>query len=111
METINVTLDDNGQIQKVDWVAWIMNEIEGEGFTRKDVAKTYSYLLQSDTKDGDIVVVNQAIIKRWSRSGLRWIKEQAWKMARAEAKEKAAYAKYGGCACMGQGECNFCKER
>lgn len=25
--------------------------------------------------------------------------------------EARAYAKYGGCTCMGQSECNFCKER
>jgi hypothetical protein len=28
-----------------------------------------------------------------------------------EAREQAAWAKYGGCTCMGQGECDFCKER
>lgn len=28
-----------------------------------------------------------------------------------QRREKAAWAKYGGCTCMGHGECNFCRER
>lgn len=32
-------------------------------------------------------VANDAIIRRWSVSGLCWIKEQAWKRAAAKAKE------------------------
>jgi hypothetical protein len=27
------------------------------------------------------------------------------------AREAAAYAKHGGCACMGHSECDFCKDR
>lgn len=111
MRIIDITLGDKGTIQNVDWVAWIMNEIEGEGFTRKDVARTYSYLLQTETPHDQFAEINRAIIKRWSPSALRWIKEQAWKIAKSEQREKAAYTKYGGCTCMGHGECNFCKER
>lgn len=29
----------------------------------------------------------------------------------AQERERAAYRKYGGCTCMGHGECGFCRER
>lgn len=86
MRVINVTISDQGKIQNVDFVAWIFNEIEGKEFTRKDVARTYSILLQKNTPMDKFVEINKAIIKRWSPSGLRWIKEQAWKIAKAEAR-------------------------
>lgn len=85
MRVINVTIGNEGQIKNVDFVAWILNEIEGEVYTRADVAKTYSILLQKATPLATFVEINKAIIKRWSPSGLRWIKEQAWKIAKAEA--------------------------
>lgn len=85
MRVINVTIGDEGQIKNADFVAWIFNEIEGKEFTRKDVARTYSILLQKATPLATFVKINKAIIKRWSPSALRWIKEQAWKIARAEA--------------------------
>lgn len=32
---IDIVLDDKGNIESVDWEAWIMNEIEGESFTHR----------------------------------------------------------------------------
>lgn len=84
MRVINVTISDKGQIHNVDFVAWIMNEIEGKEFTRKDVALTYAILLQKNTQIETLVEVNKAIIKRWSPSGFKWIKEQAWKIVNKE---------------------------
>jgi hypothetical protein len=77
MRLIDLKISDKGRIWSVDWVAWIMNEIEGKQFTRKDVAKTYAILIQCGHKDW--TVINEAIIKRWSGSGWQWIKTQAWK--------------------------------
>lgn len=87
MRIIDVTVGPKGQIKNVDFVAWIMNEIEGEGFTRKDVAATYAILLQKPTSKETLVEINKAIIKRWSPAALAWIKEQAWKIAKAQSVE------------------------
>lgn len=78
MRIIDLTISDKGKIDDVDFVAWIMNEIEGEGFTRKDVAHTYAILIQKGHKEfGEI---NKAIMKRWSKNALLWIKTEAWKI-------------------------------
>lgn len=57
----------------------LMDEIADVKMTRRDVAKTYALTIKSP-EFGDINFdrVNQAIIARWSRSGLEWIKKQAW---------------------------------
>jgi hypothetical protein len=44
--------------------------------TRQDVAHAYSYALEADE---DWPEVNGLIIERWSESGLRYIKAEAWK--------------------------------
>jgi hypothetical protein len=54
----------------------ILNEI-AQGLRRKDIAKTYALALRSSYPT-DWAKVNSAIIERWSRSGLEWIKKQAW---------------------------------
>lgn len=83
MQIINVSIDDEGRIQVVDFVTWIMNEIEGKVYTRKDVAKTYAILIQKGHKDW--APINLAIMKRWSRSALLWIKSEAWKQINSPA--------------------------
>jgi hypothetical protein len=80
-QPIAITLNDAGQIADVDFVQWIMNEIEGEQFTRKDVARTYAILIQKGHQSW--APINAAIMKRWSKSGLLWIKGQAWKQVNA----------------------------
>lgn len=77
MEIIDITISDEGEIQSIDWVAWIMNELETKGCTRADVAKTYAILIQKGHKDW--ALINEAIMKRWSKSALLWIKVQARK--------------------------------
>lgn len=54
----------------------LLREIE-HGATRKSVAMTYRLAMQSSAPT-DWPTVNAAIIKRWSVSGLTWIKQQAW---------------------------------
>lgn len=57
----------------------LMNEISIKAMKRRDIAQTYRLALQSSERDSiDWRKVNEAIIARWSVSGLNWIKEQAW---------------------------------
>lgn len=77
MDAVTITLSGAGQIQDVDFAAWIMNEIEDKAFTRKDVAKTYAILIQKGHQNW--TPINEAILKRWSKSGFLWIKTEAWK--------------------------------
>ncbi|HEX2879870.1 MAG TPA: hypothetical protein VHO25_10100 [Polyangiaceae bacterium] len=105
-EPITITVNDAGKIADVDFVQWIMNEIEDRVYTRADVAKTYAILIQKGHTE--FLEINRAIIARWSPSALGWIKERAY---RSIQKERAAWEKYGGCTCMGHNECDFCKER
>jgi hypothetical protein len=79
MEPITLTLNDKSEIANVDFVQWIMNEIEDKKMTRKDVAHTYSILMAKGHQG--FTTINEAIIKRWSPAALRWIKETAWKWA------------------------------
>ena len=78
MRVIDIKISDKGKIEDVDFVAWIMNEIEGEGFTRKDVAHTYAILIQKGHENWK--PINQAIMNRWSKSALLWIRAEAWKI-------------------------------
>jgi hypothetical protein len=80
-EPITLTINDAGKITDVDFVAWIMNEIEGKVYTRAAVAKTYAILIQKGHRD--FLQINTAIKKRWSMSALLWIKTEAWKQLNA----------------------------
>ena len=54
----------------------LMNEIAEPTMRRRDIAQTYLLAMRSpETVDWSLV--NRAIIARWSRSGLIWIKRQA----------------------------------
>ena len=56
----------------------LLMEINSKECKRKDIALTYSMaILSSETTNW--VKVNRAITNRWSMSGLRYIKELAWK--------------------------------
>ncbi len=57
----------------------ILDEIEMKELKKIDVAKTYALILKSSERNiVDWPKVNKAIINKWSRSGLEWIKEMAW---------------------------------
>ena len=81
MQPVTLILNDEGHISSVDFVQWIMNEIEDKAFTRKDVAATYAILIQKGHQEW--TTINKAILNRWSSAALKWIKEQAWKQAKA----------------------------
>lgn len=66
------------RLELVDGQSVILREIADKAMKRKDVALTYALILRSREKV-DWLAINTAIIQRWSKSGLIWIKEQAWK--------------------------------
>lgn len=57
----------------------LMEEIRNPRMNRAHVAQTYALALWSSEKT-DWPAVNQAIMQRWSFSGLEYIKKLAWKM-------------------------------
>jgi len=60
----------------------LLREIADRRFKRNDVAITYSMALRSSERDTvDWKVVNDAIMERWSLSGLCYVKERAWKLS------------------------------
>lgn len=51
---------------------------------RLEIAEAYAELLMSNWSqlgELDVAALNEAIVNRWSLSGLVWIKERAWKIA------------------------------
>ncbi len=62
--------------------ATLLREIADQGTKRKSVALTYALALRSSEREGiDWKKVNRAIVERWCRSGLSWIKRRAWALA------------------------------
>lgn len=55
----------------------ILSEIAMPKLKQSDIAKTYALAIVSDEKI-DWSAINQAIITRWSRSGLNRVKQMAW---------------------------------
>ena len=62
-------------------------DIRNSEVKRDSVSATYALALQS-SEPTDWAKVNHAIIERWSLSGLEYIKERAWKLAKGD-KEKS----------------------
>ena len=57
----------------------LLQEIADSRMKRRDVAQTYRLAMQSsEVNRVDWSKVNAAIMQRWSRSALEWIKQQAW---------------------------------
>ena len=58
----------------------LLNEIGDPAMKRADVALTYAMALRSsEASNVDWAKVHKAIMERWSKSALTWIKERAWK--------------------------------
>ena len=55
----------------------LLEEIAMPEMKPKDVAKTYALALRS-SEEVDWKAVNTAIMERWSKHALVWIKERAW---------------------------------
>jgi hypothetical protein len=62
----------------------LISEIADKAMTRHSVAITYALAIQSGDNRNLINWhrVNTAIIERWSRSGLEYIKRRAWRLVR-----------------------------
>jgi hypothetical protein len=73
---------NNVRIMLTDTTDTLLREIADPAMKRADVALTYAMALRSDWKT-DWGAVNRAIIARWSRSALVFIKTQAGKIAEA----------------------------
>ena len=57
----------------------ILREIE-EGHTQKSIALTYAFCIRDHQNVVDWPKINRSIISRWSRSGLKRVKQMAWKL-------------------------------
>ena len=57
----------------------ILEEIANKEATRDNVALTYAFCIDSSEKI-DFAKINKAIVDRWSRSALQYIKKEAWKL-------------------------------
>ena len=57
----------------------ILQEIADKKFDRDNVAITYAFCIDSSEKS-DFSKINRAIVDRWSRSALQYIKKEAWKL-------------------------------
>lgn len=65
----------------------ILGEIADKAFTRDSIAQTYAFCLISDEKI-DFPKINRAIVERWSRNALVYIKEKAWKLVERKGGER-----------------------
>lgn len=64
--------------QLIDCETTILREITMPEVKRKDIAQTYRLIMESgESSKVDWGKINRAIIERWSKSGLIWIKQQA----------------------------------
>ncbi len=54
----------------------LLSEIAAPEMKRRDVARTYALAMRS-SEPTDWKRVNAAIMERWSRAALEWIKQQA----------------------------------
>lgn len=86
LSPVTIQLDKNGDIQSVDWQAWILQELKTPS-PQAEVAKTYSYLWRTNPH-ADWAKVNAVIIKRWSKAGLQRVKTLAWQILEAENRER-----------------------
>ena len=57
----------------------ILQEIAYKSSKRDNIALTYAFCISSSEKV-DFGKINRAIIARWSRSALTYIKHKAWKI-------------------------------
>ena len=64
---------------RVDEALTVLSKISDPSNTRNDVARAYQIAVgEKSNIDIDWRNVDQAIIKRWSRSALQVIKQRAW---------------------------------
>jgi hypothetical protein len=64
-------------LELTDTTETMLREIADPAMKRRDIAQTYHLALRS-SHPTDWPRVNAAIMERWGRSALIWIKTQAW---------------------------------
>ena len=74
---MEIIKENKMKIELADCTNAILREIDNPRLYRKDIAMTYALALRS-SEEVDWAKVNKAIMNRWSSSGLKFIKEQAW---------------------------------
>jgi hypothetical protein len=72
------------RVDLVDPQGTLLDEIADPSMKRKDVAQTYAFAIRQHD-EVDFAVVNRAIVERWSIAGLKWIKEEAWRLVEGKA--------------------------
>jgi len=65
----------------VDPQRLLLAELADQRMTQRDIALSYALALNTPD-DVDWPTVNQAIIARWSLSGLKRVKDMAWRARR-----------------------------
>jgi len=73
------------RVELVGIEAQLLQEIADRHMTRDDVAYTYAFGLVSSEPIA-WARINHAIMDRWSRNALSYIKTKAWKIAEANAR-------------------------
>lgn len=72
-------------IELANTTGTLLQEIGDKAFNRDSVALTYAMAMAS-SEPTDWKAVNESIMKRWSVSGLKYIKERAWKLREEKAR-------------------------
>ena len=75
------------KIELMDVEQVILEEIAEKESTRDSIALTYAFCITS-SEDIDWWMINQAIVARWSRSALIYIKKKAWKLIEEKQRGK-----------------------
>jgi len=60
-----------------------MKQADLTNHTRKTASFMYANFILQNPSDEDVITVNQNIMNRWSKSGLIFIKEKAWRILKA----------------------------
>lgn len=65
-----------------------LNKLKGEKITRDDIVPLYAHVIFWK-EYFDVVKINKAIMDKWSKSGLIYIKEKAWKKLDSQIPKEA----------------------
>ena len=75
------------KIELMDAEKVILEEIEEKRSTRDSIAFTYAFCIETINRF-EFGKINRAIIARWSKSALAYIKKEAWKLVEEKWKNK-----------------------
>lgn len=67
------------EIRMIDVENVIMQEIADKRISRDSVAYTYAFAIVAN-EDINFGRINRAIVDRWSKSALKYIKTKAWRL-------------------------------